>query len=314
MNDLEDRLRTAVRAEADRIEPDEATSLDTIRTRGRVALLRRRAIGGSIVALALVAAVMLSPRLADDRSQDVDLIDRPSSSTTTSTPDTTSTTPETTAATAPSTTEPPPTSQASEAPPEETAPDTPTSPAVPMLWPGPDHEPFTDPVTAARSFAAEFMGFTDPALSGFRAGGTPDQGEVDVFSKGEDGQPLDHVASTLSLQQHDGRWHVAGARAADVVIDSPGTASQVSSPLTVQGQGQGFEATIYVEVRAAFAPSGQVLDRVITAGGALDQNEPYSATLTFNASPGTTGAVVATNDTPLDNGTVSFTAVPVTFG
>lgn len=314
MNDLEDRLRTAVRAEAERIEPDEATSLDTIRSRGRIARRRRRAIGGSIVALALVAAVMLSPRLGDGRSQDVDLVDRPSSSTTTSTPDTTSTTTETTVATAPSTAAAPRTSQAGEAAPEETAPETPTSPATPMLWPSPDHEPFTDPVMAARSFVSEFMGFTDPALSGFRAGGTPDQGEVDVFSKGEDGQPLDHVASTLSLQQHDGRWYVAGARAVDVMIDSPGTASQVSSPLTVQGQGQGFEGTIYVEVRTAFAPRGQVLDRVTTTAGALDQNEPFSATLTFSASPGTAGVVVATNDIPLENPTLSFTAVPVIFG
>lgn len=313
MNDFEDRLRTAVRSEADRIEPDEAGSLATIRTRGRAARRRRQAIGGSAIALAIAAVLALSPRLPD-RQQDVDLVDDPSPSpTTTSTPDITSTTTVTeSTTTAPTVTEAPPTSEATEAPPVEPTSEVPTLPDAPVLWPSLDHAALTDPATAARSFTQEFMGFGDPALSGFRAGTSPDQGEVDVYWRAEDGQAMDRVASTLSLLQHEGRWYVASARAADVVVDSPAPGEQVSSPLTVQGQGRGFEGTIHVEIRTAHAPSGQALGRASTTAGAGEELGPFTVTLPSDP-PAGAGAIVATNDSGVAGGTVSFTALPVTF-
>jgi hypothetical protein len=286
--------------EAGGTEPGEAGSPppDPL-ARDRAGPRWRGAVAVPVVALVLAGAVVVGVLAAcgSDEGQDDDRAGERRSATTSSRPETTTG----------------PTAPDPEAGGTDSPPPAPTPPTTPVLWPGPGHPGFTDPVAAARSFTQEAIGFTEPALSAFRGGPAPDRGQVDVHSQNEDGSPRAHVASTLSLLRHEGRWYVTEARAADVVVASPAPASPVGSPLTVQGQGQGFEGTIFVEVRAAFAPDGQVLAQATTQAGALSQNEPYSATLSFDP-PSGSGAVVVTNDTGVYRGTVSFTAFPVAFG
>jgi Immunoglobulin-like domain of bacterial spore germination len=310
---LEERLRTAVQAETDRIEPDETGSLQVIRSRGRSARRRRRVIAGAAVTLAVAAGLVMFPRVGGDGS-DVETIDRPdrSSTTTTTARETTTSTSSTTSVAA----SPGPT--AATAPTSTTASTAPApvaSDLPPVLWPGPAHAGFTDPVAAARSFVQEAVGFGAPALSSCRCALSAGAGEVDVYSQGEDGQPLEHVASTLTVLRVDGRWYLTAARAGDVVVDQPGAGAGITSPVTVQGQGSGFEGTIHVVVRAAFASAGQALARATTTASGSEELLPFSVTLSFAApSPSALGAVVATTDTPIAGGTVSFTAIPVTLG
>jgi hypothetical protein len=122
------------------------------------------------------------------------------------------------------------------------------------------------------------------------------------------------VASTITVLRVEGSWYVTEARAGDVVVDAPAPSSSVGSPLTVSGQGNGFEGTIRVEVRAAFASSGQYLGQAITNAGAGEVLEPFTATVSFSPPSTSLGALVVTNDTAIAGGTFSFTAFPIAFG
>lgn len=135
-----------------------------------------------------------------------------------------------------------------------------------------------------------------------------------MYHRGENGQPLEQVASTLFLQQDQGNWTITEARAGDVVVDSPASSAATASPLTVQGRGRGYEGTIHAEVRAAWAPSGQFLARETTTAGCCEDLVAFTTTLSFTppAAPGS-GALVVTNDTGLADGTVSFTALLISF-
>ncbi|MGH9185836.1 MAG: hypothetical protein ACRD0U_08505, partial [Acidimicrobiales bacterium] len=74
---MEDRLRAAMRAEANGVDPDEPGSLDTIRSRGRAARNRRRAVlGGTFALVMLAAAAAVVPRLGDG-GEDIDVADDP---------------------------------------------------------------------------------------------------------------------------------------------------------------------------------------------------------------------------------------------
>lgn len=307
---LEERLRTAVTVEADRIEPDETTSLGVIRARGRAARRRRRVVGGAVLALAVAAVLVASPRFGDDGGK-VETIDQPRSSTTTTEPEATSTTSTTTSVTTSSSI--PVTSSTTTS--ETTVPSGPVeSDLPPVLWPGPGRDGFSDPVAAARSFVQEMIGFGNPALSACQCAASAGVGDIEVYSQAEDGQPMAHVASRLRVLRVEGLWYVIEARADDVVVDQPGPSSQVGSPLTVRGRGNGFEGTILAEVRAAFAPAGAYLGRATTQAGAGEELVDFTATVDFSSPGPSAGALVVSNTTAIDGGTFSFTAFPISFG
>jgi hypothetical protein len=184
-----------------------------------------------------------------------------------------------------------------------------------VIWP---RVPYcsSDPREVARSFATKYIGLEgDPQVSEFkgeqRAGGA--HGEIDIFRSGEDGRRLDTVASTLSLRQLDDAhyFYVTSARSPEVELTAPQPRVAITSPVTVEGRGRGFEGNVVIEVRAAYA-TGALAKRAVSAGS-MKALEPFSIELKFAPPAGAgTGAIVAESG----SGTTDvggFVALPVRF-
>jgi len=287
---LEDRVRGALRAHGDRVRPDDEAGLDRIRHRGARARARRRAaLTGAGMALTLVAALVVVPRLSDDDPSRVEVVPADDSSTT--------------------------------APPEPAPTTTEGEPhgrvAVPsgVLWPPPDLAPFADPLDAARSFVEDYVGIDDPPLSAFRQT-APGTGEVDVRRRGEDGSEMAAVASVLTLTElDDGTWGITSALSEAILVDKHRVTPGAESTITVEGRGRGYEGTIVATVRERGMGAGESLAVEQTIAGCCESLEPFSVALTFARSdpPSFDGTVLLTTDSGLDGGVVDFTVRPVTF-
>lgn len=291
MNDelnLEGRLRHALRAQGDRVRPDDDAGLDRIRHRGARARRRRRvAWAGAGTALALAAAFVIVPNIGDDPSR-LDVIPADDTSTTAPTDDP-----------APTTTE----ARGRVSVPDE------------YIWPPPGGEAIADPVEAVRSFVEGYVGIEDPPLSEFRQT-APWSGEVDVLRRGEDGAPLAVVASVVRLVELDnGGWGVSSAESEAIVVDTVSVAPGAESTITVEGRGRGYEGTIVATVREFGMGVGESLVVEPTIAGCCERLEPFSVALTF-ARPepfNFDGSVLLTTDSGLDGGVVDFTVLPFSF-
>jgi hypothetical protein len=276
--DIDRRLRSALHTEVDGLRPERG-SLDVIRRRGRAARRRRAGVLAGVGLLAVVVAgVVVVPR--DDRSGD-DIATDPSPTPTT------------------------------EAPGVLTDPE----PAVAVddaLWPDPAGELFTDPVEAARSFVQVVIGVDEPPLSAF-VEGEPGAGEVEVYRRGEDGRPLERVASTIVVRQLDGEhWFVTAAGSDDVQIELPEPLAEAESKVTVSGQGRGYEGTIVAELRSRSVDAPELV-AIPTIAGAGEELAPFSVDLPFGGPVGETPdgvpAVLVVRDDPgVDQGVPSFAA------
>jgi hypothetical protein len=285
--ELEDRLRTAVHAHAAGVEADDR-SLDTIRARVRTAKHRRRAIVAGAGIAAAVAVAVAMPRLGDESR--IDTIDNPRPTTTVEPPPTTA---------------PPPGTSSSTVPPPSSSVD-----ADLVLWPDPAGEVTTDPLDAVRGFLGQQLDIADPPLSQFRET-EPDVGEVDVHGRGEAGQTLDRIASTVTLRRLDGvHWFVTAATSGDLEVDAPEPLATVSSPVTVSGRARGFEGTVNARVLDRFDGGGVESDSAVATGGS-GSLEPFSAEVSFVASGTERGVLYAQTDSGVSNGIASFTAFPV---
>jgi hypothetical protein len=288
-DDLETRVHTALVAEAGTVEPA-AGSLDAIRSRARTAHRRRRALAAGVAAAALVGVVLAAPLVTEEPARvDTDGPDQ-----------------------RPGTTEPP--APSTTAPPTTAAPVDTTDVFNQSIWPPRDGEMFTDPVEAARSFVTELIGIEDPPLSEFQAG-EPGAGEVNVLHRNEGGSVSERIASTIVVRQlNDEHWFVTTAFSPSVVIDSPESFVSVTSPLTVTGQGQGFEGNVVVDLRARNATTEVLGTAPPVIAGAQGELEPFSVELPFTAdtsAPTPIGVVVAQNDDPAGTGVHAFAAVGV---
>jgi hypothetical protein len=305
MNDVrtEERLRSALHAEAGTVQPDDLDSLDNIRRRSHAVRTRRRImVTGAGVAAVVVAAVTLAA-LPED-STDVDT--------------TPATDPTPTTETVPTTTETAPTT----APTPTTAP-APTS--VPnAVWPPATGEQFTDPESAARSFVTNYLGIRgmvryedgsvlDAPIGTFRAQGD-DAGEIDVHTVDENGRVRsDIVRSTLSLRRAGDYWGVMSAQSDSIVVDNPTPLGAVADPAIVDGRGRGFEALIIVTVRGEGMGAGEELARGSTMAGCCEELEPFHIELPVDAPGGSAGSILVQNDNPAGFGVPDFTVVPVHF-
>jgi hypothetical protein len=286
--ELEDRLRTAVHAHAAGVEADDR-SLETIRTRVRAAKHRRRAIVAGAGIAAAVAVAVAVPRLSNQG--DIETIDNPGPTTITEPPSTTT-------------------------PPDQSAQSSTTVPAPQgvdadqVLWPDPAGELTTDPLDAVRGFLGRQLDISDPPLSQFRET-EPGVGVVDVHARGESGQTLDRVASTVTVRRLDGEhWFVTGAVSDDLEVDTPEPLDAVSSPFTVSGRARGFEGTVNARVLDRF-DSGGVESDLATGSGGSEGLEPFSAEVSFVATGTQRGVLYAQTDSGVSNGIPSFTAFPV---
>jgi hypothetical protein len=285
--ELEDRLRTAVHAHAAGVEADDR-SLGAIRTRVRAAKHRRRAIVAGAGIAAAVAVAVAVPRLGDESR--IRTVDHPT----------------TTIPTPPSTTTPGP-SPSSQTP-TTVAPE--GVDADQVLWPDPAGELTTDPLDAVRGFLGEQLDIADPPLSPFRET-EPGVGEVDVHARGEAGQTLDRVASTVTVRRLDGvHWFVTATASADLEIDTPEPLATVSPPVTVSGRARGFEGTVNARVLDRFDGGGVESDSAVGTGGS-GSLEPFSAEVSFVASGTERGVLYAQTDSGGSSGIASFTAFPV---
>jgi hypothetical protein len=202
-----------------------------------------------------------------------------------------------------------------------TATPTPTPTATPTqtpteqaLWPDPSAgDAPTEPIDVARSFAEDYVGLESPALGEFRQH-DPDEGEVDVHRRGEDGTEQDAVVAVILLRRQSDRWVITRVTSPEVEIEQPQPGAEITSPVRIAGRGRGFEGNVLLEVRSAFQPAGaDPLASTPVTAGAMGDLEPFEAELTFErAAPGE-GAILARTGSGIAaaNG---FAAFPVRFG
>jgi hypothetical protein len=230
--------------------------------------------------------------------------------TTTETTTPAATTPETTAA---STTTAPSTSVTTTAAPA-TEPSTTAAPEIqPAVWPAPDVV-FTTPQAAATDFLANVFG-DGPVLGEFMAGDSR-SGEFEVFASVE-GAPLDGVRSVLFVRQlgPDDGWFVLGAASDVATITTPESMATVpAGPVTVEGVGTGFEATIVVSAFRAGRADDE-FDREVTMAGNFGEVLPYSVSLDLGAAAeGDIVTLLVRGGTGLETDPGDFSAIPVVIG
>jgi hypothetical protein len=178
----------------------------------------------------------------------------------------------------------------------------------PAIWPAADVV-FATPEEAAQDFVSRVLGVS-PVLGEFRQGDAR-SGEIEVLFLGELGDRR-IVQSLLLLRQlgPDDGWFVLAAVNDNVSIASPQSASTVpAGPLTVEGQGRGFERTVIVT--ALYPSDPEPLAQEITMGGDFDP-EPFSVTLDLSgASPGAVVTLLVRGGTGAADDPGEFSAIPV---
>jgi hypothetical protein len=175
-------------------------------------------------------------------------------------------------------------------------------PLAGAVWPLPDSETrYTDPVEAARSFAVDFVGFTDPVVGEFLVADSR-SGEVEV--KPSDDGPITIVFVRKLVD--DDSWWVLGSASQNVIIANPPVRATVDSPLTVSGQARAFEGNVKVELRADGA--AEPLFTGTVTGGAGPDLGPFEGTFEFS-DPGTGGGALVATVQSAEDGSVAEAAV-----
>jgi hypothetical protein len=296
---IEQELRDAMRAHTEQVDP--TGSYDDVRERAEQATSaarRRRATGGALLAAAAVAgAVFAASALRGDDGVEVDIVG-PGPSTTAST----TTIPTSTTANSSTTVVPPPTAA------------TPTSVAAPPPPPPPVTQP--DPVfiwttgaedsaAAARAFAIEYLGMTDPFVE---EGEEPLPQPISVRATERGPETL-----IWTEQPTPGRFVITSVASPNLHFTSPGAGGSISSPLTVAGLGRAFEGTVQIEVRQDGQLFGQNLGATFATGSAGPDLGPFEATLTIDPPTTQHGSIVLWVASAEDGTTLEATVIPIRF-
>ena len=203
----------------------------------------------------------------------------------------------------------------STAPAVETAPPITPSPPAPdaddpligAVWPLPESGTrYSDPVEAARSFAVDFVGFTDPVLSEFLVADSR-SGEVEV-------KPSDNGPTTIVFMRKlgdDDDWWVLGSASQNVIVQSPRVRDVLNSPLTVTGQSKSFEGNVQVELRAD--GTAEPLFAGFVTGGAGEDFGPFEGSFEFTDPGAGGGALLATVPNAEDGGVLEAAVMRVFF-
>jgi hypothetical protein len=256
----------------------------------------------AVLATGVLATGVLAAACGDDGTSDTSPADTTGASTPDSVPDTppapdtveptvATTTPGTSAATPPATTAAP-------------------SPQL-AIWPATDVV-FTSPEQAAVDFVTEVFGF--PGVIGPFNAGDSRSGEIEVFASEDGTTPVGPARSTLLLRQlppADG-WFVLAAVSDGASIEAPASGATVpAGPVTVEGLGTGFEATISVECFVVGRPDPS-LDEEVTMAGNFGELLPYSVVLDVGAaSPGDVVVLLVRGGAGLETDPGDFAALPV---
>jgi hypothetical protein len=164
---------------------------------------------------------------------------------------------------------------------------------------------FTDPFIAARSFATDYLGFTDPQLTPFRQG-DPNSGEVEVRTN------PGGVPTVILLRTFDGvEWFVTGATNQNIVVATPEPGATVASPLLLTGEVFAFEGTVNVQI----IPDNQtqpLYEGIVMGGGS--ELLPFTSTVEWPAPTTGAGAVVFREFGPKEGEVLNAAVVRVLFG
>lgn len=279
----EDRLRTALSAVADDtpVDPGSFDRIERRATRAR----RRRAVGGGLAAVALVAVAVTVPlALRDDGGEPVQT--GPASDTRESTTTTTSTTIE----------------------PDDTG--APTLVDHDFVWPGPgDARRFDDPLVVATAFVREYLGMVDAVVE-------PAGDGTFTARPGTEGggtSPVDGPRTFVHTASPDGRAIVTGADSPNIRVEAPARAAEITSPVVVSGRARNlFEGNVVVDVRAEGTAEPLAIGAT-TAAGSGPELAPFTLDLPYELAPVREGVIVVRSDSGLA-GTAQATVVPVRFG
>jgi hypothetical protein len=175
-------------------------------------------------------------------------------------------------------------------------------PLAGAVWPSPEGETrYTDPVEAARGFAVDFVGFTDPVMSEFLLADSR-SGEVEV--KASEEGPTTIVF--LRKLGDDDSWWVLGSASQNVIIQNPDVRATVDSPLTVSGQARAFEGNVNLELRGDGGQEPLFTGNV--SGGAGPDFAPFETTFDFS-DPGDGGGALVAIIPSAEDGSVAEAAV-----
>jgi hypothetical protein len=165
---------------------------------------------------------------------------------------------------------------------------------------------YRDPVSAARGFAVDYVGFVDPVVGAFRAGDSR-SGEVPV-QRSERGPETTVLVRQLG---NDGTWWVLGSQTANIQATAPVALEPISSPVTLRGTSTAFEATLNVEVRED--GNAEPLASTFLMGGANGQMGSFEGVVPFAVPHASSGAVVLFSRSPEDGRIAEATVVRVRF-
>ena len=163
-------------------------------------------------------------------------------------------------------------------------------------WAGSDVR-YTDPVEAARGFAVDYIGFTDPIVGQFTQGDAR-SGEVEVKS-------IETFAPTTVFVRQlgtDGTWWVIGSATENIVVTEPQVGDSIASPLTVSGQSSAFEGTVDVQIRAD-GINAPIFTGFVTGGNQIDGLGPFNEVFDW-PNPGFGSGAIVFETTSSDDGRI----------
>lgn len=174
------------------------------------------------------------------------------------------------------------------------------------MWPWFDSSlRYTDPVEAARGFAEDYVGFSNPVVGPFQQGDGR-SGEVEITPV------VDGPVTTVLVRQlgPGDTWWVLGAVTEHTAIDAPDALEVIDSPLRVSGEALAFEGVVDVELRADGTATPLVTGTVTGGGGEM---MPFEGEFSWTSSGEGSGAVLLLTKSMDDDGVWTVAAVRVAF-
>ena len=165
---------------------------------------------------------------------------------------------------------------------------------------------FTTPVSAARSFAVTYLGFTNPLVGAFQAGDSQ-SGEVPVRATTSGAVTTIMVRKLTSGQN----WWVLGAATHDVQLTKPAALELISSPVRLTGMSTAFEGVVNVAIREDGALTPLCSDVVM--GGSMGMMSAFSKSLSFMKPSVAAGSIVFRILSAKDGSVVAAAALRIGF-
>jgi Immunoglobulin-like domain of bacterial spore germination len=198
-------------------------------------------------------------------------------------------------------------------------PTTPTTPRIPLTPRAPDTPTEgVKAVTTARAFLASQLGMTDMVAGPFRSTGAR-TGEVGFRHRFGEGRRLlpqaGPYAVVVRLQRLPAGWWVLGVDGRSIKITSPARLQRISSPLTVRGNAEVYEGSLYFKVIQERPGRDLLLGEGLVDGSASTQPGGFVGQLRFRQPSSTAPGWVIFYDASSDgsNGIIQATMVRVQF-